>query len=86
MSTGVDFGSAVRRWWRVEGVVVPELRPGVAGGVKAGERRFEGRPGVEGLPSFKSSQLLRYWATGRGWGEMTGEAWEGSSGIGAVLG
>ena len=65
-----------------------ELRPGVAGGVKAGESRLEGRFGVCGRPplllllSFSSSQLARYWAAGRGWGEMTGEAWEGRSGIG----
>ena len=55
VSTGVDFGSEVRRW---EGVVVPE-NPGVAGGVKAGERRFGGKPGVWVPPSFRSSQLLR---------------------------
>jgi hypothetical protein len=86
VSTGVDFGSDVRRCCRREGVVVPdvELRPGVAGGVKAGESRFDGRRGVCWPPSFRSSQSLRYWAAGRGWGARTGEAWDGRSGIGGL--
>lgn len=85
MSTGVDFGSAIRRWCRVDGVVEPEpeIRPGVAGGVKAGESRLKGKPGVGGPPSCRSSQLSKYWAAGRACGAITGEAWDGSSGIGA---
>jgi hypothetical protein len=59
VSTGVDFGSEMSRCCSREGVVVPEVRPGVAGGVKAGESRFEGSPGVWDPPSFRSSQLLR---------------------------
>lgn len=78
VSTGMDFGSALR--WR-EGVTAP----GVAGGVKAGDSKLLGTPGVVGDSSLRSDQLFRYGAGDRGRGEITGEAWEGSSSGGRAM-
>ena len=72
MSTGVDLGEEFRC---LEGVAVP----GVVGGVKAGERRSSGIPGVVGLEGWRSPHCEKYCADGRACGASSGEAWEGSS-------
>lgn len=52
---------------------------GVSGGVYAGEIRLCGTPGVPGCEVFsRSAHPDRYCAEGRGSGDITGEAWEGS--------
>ena len=72
MSTGVDLGEEFRC---LDGVAVP----GVAGGVKAGDTRSSGRPGVVGPEGCRSSHCEKNCADGRACGASKGEAWEGRS-------